>query len=172
MTLISREHLPDLVQSALTQGTAQGVGGRPEYGVLGEALSQVEVVMQDLGDLPPVLESPRAVTDGYRIYLDPAALDTPEGVAGVLLKATALLVAVQSGDALLSSHVALVNPDQFGAEAPWQQEDKTVPCLLENLAPVYGSGSDLLFQVVRQNRRANELLELPLVVPPSPSPKF
>lgn len=172
MTLFARNELPEVIRRGLELGTSSGPGGRPEYGVLGEALAQVEVVLQDLGNLPPVLGNPSAVTDGYRIYLGLEAEGaSAEHVAGLMLKATAVLVAVQSGDALLSSHVALVNPDQFGAEAPWQSEDKTVPCLLESLAPVYGQGADLLFQVVRQNRRANELLEPPLA-PPSPSPKL
>lgn len=172
MDPMSREHLPPQIQKALTVATASGAGGRPEYGVLGEALSHIEVVLEDLQGLPPVLGQPKAVTDGYRIYLDHTVEHQgAEAVAGLLLKASGLLIAVQSGDALLSSHVALVNPDQFGAEQPWHEGDKTVPCLLETLAPVYGSGPDLLFQVVRQNRRANELLELA----PAPSglgPKF
>lgn len=172
MAPMSREHFPQQIQKALDMATASGAGGRPEYGVLGEALNHVEVVMEDLQNLPPVLGQPKAVTDGYRIYLDHSVeRQGAEAVAGLLLKAAGLLVAVQSGDALLSSHVALVNPDQFGAEKPWMDADKTVPCLLESLAPVYGSGPDLLFQVVRQNRRANELLDL-APAPSGSGPKF
>lgn len=158
MTTPPRDHLPAAVQAALGAATADGPGGRPEHGALGETLKHLQVDVLPLDDLA----LGAAATDGTRLFLDAAALQRPpEALAAILLSAAAVLVGHRIGVSFGASWASVLSEDACETLARRHPDLAPAPVLdaVDLLAPVYGTGEDLMLQITRGHRRAAEALE-------------
>lgn len=155
---------PSFIQ-AFERATATNAGGRPEYGVVGEALLSTSFFMHDMDDLTAQNDaSALMATDGMAVFLSPRALhQSAERLEGLLIAAGAVKVAAMTGHHLLSDACLLAEPDEIKGEIPDRPVFEPDNDPLLELMPLYGSGEELVGQAIRQHARALDLVEPPRV---------
>lgn len=129
------------LREALALATADGPGGQPRFGPLGEILKHLPVQVEGLEGA----SAEQAVANGTDLFLAPQVLERgPEHAAKLLLAASAVHAAAWEGSLLVSPHAVLVDPP-----APALDDDSVDP--LACLRSRFGSGEDLVGQVSRMH---------------------
>lgn len=148
---------------AFERATATNAGGRPEYGVVGEALLSTSFFIHDIDALTEQNESSAlTATDGSSIFISHRALhQSISRLEGLILAAGAVKVAAMTGHHLLSRACLLAEPDEIEGDLPGRPMfDPQIDPLFE-LMPLYGSGDELTAQAIREHARAMDLVAPP-----------